>query len=401
MAHEPRLRIGLLTPAFAGATGVDSGIGAHFRHLADALCAAGHDVTVALVTEREPTAIETRYPVRTASPRSSPLASVAGRVNWQFHQWLCNRHAMRRANELCRMIEADIWETTSTGALARDFLRLSGRSPVVTRISTTAAQLRSTNAGARTWIQRRLEAWESDVVQRSDRIVTHSASHRDHVAVQFGLEPAQIALVPHGIPVPPRTAPRERNSEFNILFVGRMEQRKGIDLLLAALPAVLQEVPAATATLVGSDRDAFWETRWLRTAPPAVASRVTFVGVVADRALEQHYANAHVFVAPSRYESFGLIFVEAMARALPVVALRAPGAADLIADNMTGVLVPPDNANALAAALVRLAKDSAARNRIGSAAHALVEGRYSLPVLAAASADLYRDVMRSRRTPRA
>jgi glycosyltransferase involved in cell wall biosynthesis len=232
-------------------------------------------------------------------------------------------------------------------------------------------------------------------------VVTHSASHRDHVAKQFGLEPTQIALVPHGIPVPPRTAQPKQDGGFNILFVGRMEQRKGIDLLLAALPTVLQGVPAATATLVGSDRDAFWENRWRKTAPPAVANRVTFAGVVADRALEQHYANAHVFVAPSRYESFGLIFVEAMARALPVVALRAPGAADLIDDNATGLLVASDDSDALAAALVRLATDSAARNRIGSAAHALVEKRYSLPVLAAASAELYRDVMRSRRPSRA
>lgn len=180
------------------------------------------------------------------------------------------------------------------------------------------------------------------------------------------------------------------DGECEILFVGRLEHRKGIDLLMAALPTALMAAPQATLTLVGADRDGYWEKHWKQAAAPALRERVRFAGVVDEGALAAHYRHTDLFVAPSRYESFGLIFVEAMAQGLPVVALRAPGAADLIEDGVTGRLTPPEDAAGLAAALTALALDPAGRKRLGTAARQAVESRYSLPVLAAASAACYR-----------
>jgi glycosyltransferase involved in cell wall biosynthesis len=388
--------IGLLTPSFAGITGVDSGIGTHFRHLADGLTAAGQRVSVVIATDK-PTLPAHNFPYEIETVAVGPPAGarLAGRFNWQLHQWLTLRAVIRAATCMVAEKKADVWETTSTGSLALDFLRRDRRPPVAVRVSTTAAQLRTTNAGSIHWIDRRIEAWETATVRHADRVLTHSASHRAIIAKQFGLSAEHIPIIPHGIPMPPIVTRAPRADRCQILYVGRLEHRKGIDLLIEALPALLGAVPYATVTLVGADHDRYWEIHWREKASPGLRERVHFAGVVDAAALVAHYQAADLFVAPSRYESFGLIFVEAMAHALPVVALRAPGAIDLIEDGTTGLLAPPGDVAGLAAALIQVATDPSLRQRLGSAARRTVEERYSIAALATASTAFYREMLSS------
>ncbi len=388
------LHVGLLTPSLAGVTGVDSGIGAHFRHLADALTDAGHRATVLLVSEKSVLPTNLPFALNVVPVPPPAVARLLGRLSWQLHQWCCLRAGFRAATVVARGQAVDLWETTSTGSLALEYLADRRRPPVVTRVSTTAAQLRATNAGAANWISRRIEGWEHTAVDRSDRVFTHSESHRRALAQEFGLAPESIRVIPHGIPIPAEITVRTPVAgRCEILFVGRLEHRKGIDLLLSALPRVLEAAPQARFTLVGADRGNYWQNQWQQTVPAAWRDRVRFAGVVDAADLAEHYRTADLFVAPSRYESFGLIFAEAMARALPVVALRAPGATDLIDDGATGRLAPPEDAAGLAAVLTELALDPAQRQRLGLAARHAVETRYSLPALAAASVAFYRETL--------
>jgi glycosyltransferase involved in cell wall biosynthesis len=386
--------IGLLTPAFAGITGLDSGIGTHFRHLADGLTAAGQRVSVLVVTDK-PTLPAKNFPygIETVTISQPAAARLAGRFGWQLHQWLTLRAVIRSATRAVAETKVDLWETTSTGSLALDFLRRTRRPPVAVRVSTTAAQLRTTNAGGTHWIDRRIETWEKATILRANRVLTHSASHRAAIAKQFGLSIERIPIIPHGIPMPPATARAPLADRCRILYVGRLEHRKGIDLLVEALPALLLAVPCAEVTLVGADRDRYWENQWHQKASPDLRERVRFAGMVDAVALSEHYNSADIFVAPSRYESFGLMFVEAMANALPVVALRTPGATDLIEDGITGLLAPPEDVPGLAAALVQVATDRSLQRRLGSAARRVVEKRYSIAALAAASTAFYREML--------
>jgi glycosyltransferase involved in cell wall biosynthesis len=388
------LHIGLLTPSFAGITGLDSGIGTHFRHLADGLTAAGQRVSVTIVTDK-PTLPANGFPyeIETMTVCPPAAARLAGRFGWQLHQWLTSRAVIHAATRKATEKNVDVWETTSTGSLALDYLRRTRRPPVAVRVSTTAAQLRTTNAGDIHWIDRRIEKWETATILQANRVLTHSASHRAAIAKQFGLSAEQIPIIPHGIPLPSKITRVPLADRCQILYVGRLEHRKGIDLLIEALPAVLRAVPYATAILVGADRDRHWENHWRQKASPELRERVHFAGVVDAAALVAHYQTADLFVAPSRYESFGLIFVEAMAHSLPVVALRAPGAMDLIEDGVTGVLAPPEDAVGLAAALVQVATDPSLRLRLGSAARRVVEERYSIAALATASTAFYREML--------
>jgi glycosyltransferase involved in cell wall biosynthesis len=169
--------------------------------------------------------------------------------------------------------------------------------------------------------------------------------------------------------------PPRDDGAVELLFVGRLEPRKGIDTLLDAGIDLLRERPRARLRLAGADNPyatddprPYAERVDARLAgEPDVRSRIVFEGEVSDERLDQLLAEADVFCAPSRYESFGLINVEAMMFARPVVSSRAGGIPEVVADGETGILVEVDDAGGLRDAMRRLVDDADLRARMGAA----------------------------------
>ena len=220
------------------------------------------------------------------------------------------------------------------------------------------------------------------------------------------LDPAALDatwVVPHGVRDRRGEVERRRadDGRVRLLFVGRLERRKGVDVLLEVAPELLREFPQLEIVLVGRDtdnteigssyREAF-ERRY--GAEAGVADRVVFAGEVGDEELTQAYADADLFCAPSRSESFGLTVVEAMSFGLPVVACRAGGMAGLIVDGESGLVVEPGDPAALAEALGRMAGDAELRSRLAAAARQRFEEHYDLPVAVSRMVEVYRDVIR-------
>ena len=134
-----------------------------------------------------------------------------------------------------------------------------------------------------------------------------------------------------------------------LVFVGQIRPRKGPQILIEALPAILERHPKARAVFVGPDHDFVPELR--RSAESlAVADAVDFVGAVSDEDLPAYYAAADVFVFPTMttIECLGLTFVQAMFVGTPVIATRIAGAPEVIRDGDDGFLVEPGDAHALA-----------------------------------------------------
>ena len=143
------------------------------------------------------------------------------------------------------------------------------------------------------------------------------------------LDAAQLGLVPNGLE-DWATQPFEEpdplpSGTIRVLFVGRLEERKGIDVLLEAAKAILRDHPHVHIDIVGNEtligannvtyRDAFKADR----DADAVRDRVFFHGEVSEAALRGYYRACDIFVAPSRFESFGLILLEAMMFGKPVI----------------------------------------------------------------------------------
>ena len=172
----------------------------------------------------------------------------------------------------------------------------------------------------------------------------------------FGIEPvAQEQTRPFPYHAPPET--------LTVLYVGRLEKRKGIQDLFAAIPLVLRQVRNVQFVIVGPDNsinDGFmnqtgmdYPTYFARHYPEC-RPYVRFLGEIVGDKLNALYQNCDLFVAPSLYESFGLIYIEAMNFAKPVIGCRAGGVPEIVNDGVTGRLVDPNSPKQLAEAIVSL-----------------------------------------------
>ncbi|MBK5928467.1 glycosyltransferase [Rhodobaculum claviforme] len=160
----------------------------------------------------------------------------------------------------------------------------------------------------------------------------------------------------------------------NILFIGRLAPVKGVRLLLDAFVAVHRKHPDATLTLVGDGPD--MARLRARAAALGLEGAVTFRGQLGEAEVAATLGAADMLVLPSFAEGVPMVLMEAMASRLPVVATRVGGVAELVEDGVSGLLVPPGNTDALAAAIERLLADPDLGCRFGTAGRATVEARH-------------------------
>lgn len=202
--------------------------------------------------------------------------------------------------------------------------------------------------------------------------------------VQLGIVPSLRAYhMAQSASIAIDNQPESPTRECRLLFVGRLEHRKGAHVLLEILPDLLERHPNWRCDLVGNDQvpDGLGSTlkeRFLRRHAMAPwLSRVQFHGMVSDDQLQMCYESCDVFVAPSLFESFGLVYLEAMQYAKPVVGCRVAGIPEIVSDGVDGLLVPPGDAKALADALHRLMSDAALRQRLGRAGQSKVLNEFT------------------------
>ncbi len=204
------------------------------------------------------------------------------------------------------------------------------------------------------------------------------------------------ALIPLGLPVELTAESERRDGGLRILFVGRLERRKGIDVLFDAIAALGPTAEGVSFDIVGRDEpgEHSWEGRW-KASSAASAAHVRFHGQVPDAALGRFYEECDIFVAPSLYESFGLIYLEAMGRGKAVVATHAGGIPEVVEDGVTGILVPPGNPVALAAALRTLIRQPETRRQYGRAGRERYLRAFTPEVMARRTLDFYTGVVRA------
>lgn len=240
------------------------------------------------------------------------------------------------------------------------------------------------------WVGRSLR--RADAAWSVSRFTAHRLRGR-------GLAPdGRVALLPHALsPELTLRSPQEPDGPPTVLSVGSLDRArdyKGIDTLLLAWPMVQVEMPRARLLVVG-DGDG---RRWLErlAARTGVGDHVTFAGRVSDERLVRAYAQAAVFALPARVrlgpapagEGFGLVYVEAAAAGLPVVAGRAGGAPEAVRDGETGLLVDPEDPAAVASAITRLLTDRSRASAMGRAGRRWVADHFSYQRFRETVADL-------------
>ncbi len=181
--------------------------------------------------------------------------------------------------------------------------------------------------------------------------------------------PGDYEIIPNGIDLEhfsPDVSPIEEfcDGKLNILFVGRLEFRKGVNYLLKAYLQIKQEIPNSRLIIVGpGTRLRKRYERWVRQNR---LEDVVFVGYATYSDLPRYYQTADIFCAPATSrESFGIVLLEAMAMGKPIVATNIEGYAKVVGHGEDGLLVPPRDSRGLAQALVSLMSDETLRQQMG------------------------------------
>jgi len=218
------------------------------------------------------------------------------------------------------------------------------------------------------------------------RLAVSDAARRT-VAHHF---PGDYEIVPNGVDVNRFRTATVRPAEMpengrHVLFVGRLEPRKGVDRLIQAMALVRLCVPDARLVIVGEgpDRSA------LAAAAHDASVNVTFAGRVSDDVLPAYYQGADVVCSPALGgESFGIVLLEAMAAERPIIATRIEGYAELIAEAGCARLVGIDDPEALAYEIASLLRDPGLRRTLGARGAVLVRD-YDWSTIAARLESIY------------
>lgn len=196
----------------------------------------------------------------------------------------------------------------------------------------------------------------------------------------YGLEPTETAVIGRGLDDRRRVAPSKEHpgGPTEILFVGRIERRKGVDTLLTAARELVGDGLEVAFTIAGPEVDPSLREALQRdtTAPAFLRDRIRFTGTVPDAELDRLFARADIVCVPSRYESHGVVLIEAMMFGKAIVTCGTGGIAEVVRDGRDALVAPPDDAGAVATRLRRLVAESELRDGLGHAARQSYERRF-------------------------
>jgi mannosyltransferase len=245
--------------------------------------------------------------------------------------------------------------------------------------------------------QRRHTALTRWMINRVDAVIAPSAAsasfaHRPATVIHHGVDPARYA------PAADRAAAWAASGlpgRYGIGCFGRIRPQKGTDLFVTAMCRLLPRYPDYTAVVIGATtvtHRAFAARLKAEAAASGLSDRILFLGALQTPEVQRWFSRISIYAFTSRNEGFGLTLLEAMAAGAALVAARAGAAEVVVADGKTGLLVPPGDAAALAAALENLMRDPAEVAAMGRRARERAISEFSLDAEVAGIAKLYRAV---------
>lgn len=255
---------------------------------------------------------------------------------------------------------------------------------------------------------------EGLIMHEADQLIAATLSEREAMGELYAADTTKISIVPPGVNMQQfyPMAQNEARAKLGIppdhkmiLLIGRMQPIKGFDTLIRALAVVKHRDPSLLndicVCIIGGDAGSDshleqTEFNRLNTLRDELGldELVTFLGAKDQDTLAYYYAAAEMVVMPSRYESFGMVAIEAMACGTPVIASNVGGLAFSVADGFNGYLVPPYDAEALAEKVILLLKYPSLRDHLGEQARLWVE-RFNWDIIADEITDVFERMVTS------
>jgi len=339
-------------------------------------------VRVDLLSSTPPSAVEGSGTFVALDGLARGLAALGHRVAFRslrvrtgfhtFDRWLYNAAVAASPPLGDLVIGADL-----DGFLWARWRRRGGRPPVF--VAAPKGVIADELHNERGWVRVLLSVqarWERENLRRADRVIVTSRYSADVVAALYGVAPVRLAVVPEPIDLAEwnrRFAEAERRPRLRptVLAVARMYPRKRLGDLLAAATLLRARIPDIEIRIVGDGPEGP-SLRRQRTHM-GLETTVTLLGDVSRQALAAEYVNADCFCLPSVQEGFGIVFTEAMAAGLPVVACRAAAIPEVVLDGVTGLLGRPRCPEDLARAMELLLMNEPLRKDLAEAGRRRVQ----------------------------
>jgi glycogen(starch) synthase len=401
---EPPLQICLLSGSYPPMH--NGGIGRYTQILARGLYELGHRVHVITRGDKEQVVVQDGIFIHTISYRLDRYHQYKQFYN--IYHILNYSHAVydqvKRLvlNEGIEVVCSPLWQVEGL------VTAVSGLLPVVVWLQTMSQQIAELQGiqTKETYVEGMLE---QILLEKASFIVPISSAIQAAVQERFpNLSSIPSSVISPGIIPVPESEIRPFDTEyrsppFTVLFVGRLEKRKGILDLFQAIPQVVEHFPDVRFVIAGADNsihDGF--QRKTGMSYPAFfienysnyASYVDFLGEVTDEQLQRLYQSCDIFVAPSLYESFGLVYLEAMNYAKPVIGCWTGGVPEVIENGITGMLVEPGSPKALAEAILSLLNSPEKMREMGLAGRQRLLDRFTYTKMAKAFEGIFRQTVR-------
>lgn len=410
------MRICLVTREYPS-LGSHGGIGTYTSNLVQGLSARGHDVTV--IAHAEP-GVRAFNEGNGRGVRVEPVAAADkwrlpagnGFVGMTMKALPFTYAAARKFIELDRIAPFDVVEIPEYQGWGLG-VALAARCPVIVRLHTHTALVRRLNDVPINFDAKAVGAMERASIVRGARVLANSEALAEVARRDFRLAPEKVEVLPLGIdtdcfaPQDPtwlRAKLAVPDDAPLVLYVGRLERRKGVETLIESFAHVLKRHPRAVLALAGFSTDTGPNQQGLldvlraRVQAMGASEQVHFLGHVPYELLPRYYSGCDLFLAPSIYEPFGMIYLEAMACGKVAVGCDTGGVPEIIRHAQTGYLVPPSAPEALGSAMTELLQYPSWRNRIGQAAREAVLQQFSLPVIAERTEAYYAEAIAEQST---
>ncbi|MBK8047986.1 MAG: glycosyltransferase [Anaerolineales bacterium] len=396
------LRICLLSAAYPPLQ--SEGVGRHTQLMAQGLFELGHTIHVVAEGAREQTvfaggaylhripASRIRYPQYRTLPKTHQLLNYSHSVH--------EKVLRLQANDGIEIVDSPVWGLDGLVTVT------SGLLPVVVRPQTALRQVSELQHNLHDDF-RAVGELEQALIARAAALAPNSNATVKALQSVYHLSdlpkvPA-YRVIPHGIiPVTEAevrpVAPTAALEKATILYVGRLEKRKGILDLFAAIPRVLQHLPGVHFVIAGADnsvadgfqpRTGFSYPDYFAREHPTALANVQFTGAVSEEELQTLYQRCDLFLAPSLYESFGLIYLEAMNYGKAVIGCTTGGVPEVVENGVTGLLVDPEAPAQLAEAIVKLLRNPRLLHDYGLAGRQRLLERFTYVQMARSFAELY------------
>tara|TARA_B110000438_G_C15821172_1_gene654540 strand:+ start:5872 stop:7053 length:1182 start_codon:yes stop_codon:yes gene_type:complete len=387
------MNICLITTGFPPDNG--GGIGTYIYNLSKGLIKFGHTVHVispstsaVYVKDNIDGIVIHRLPKKTL-PKIEKLFPG---LRWSFQIYRLINQLHRQ--QIIDVIEFPNWE--ASGVLSQLMLNI----PTVVRVHTPFFETLGLDSDHITFgdkVTCKLEEWSCN---KATKLVSSTRSHAKTISDEYVIPIEKFTIIPLGIidKNPENITERPGGKEIKLLYVSRLENRKGTLALLEALPLLNKQCIDFHINIIGSDRPhapgGIKFQKYFEQNYADLSDKVSFPGFVNDEELERFYRQSDLFVVPSVYESFGLIYVEAMMYGLPSIATVGGGIPEVITQQVDGYLTEINSPKELVTFILEFINDRNKLKVMGHAARLSFVNRFEYLIMSKNTVAVYEETRR-------